>query len=37
MQIAAVHGPDGKIFGTRRDNHFRPLLAAAQRFAICGR
>lgn len=26
MQIAAVHGPDGKIFGTRQDNHFRPLL-----------
>jgi 2-keto-4-pentenoate hydratase/2-oxohepta-3-ene-1,7-dioic acid hydratase in catechol pathway len=27
MRIAAVHGPDGKIFGTCEDNVFRPLLA----------
>ena len=26
MRIAAVHGPDGKIFGTCEDNQFRPLL-----------
>ncbi len=26
MRIAAVHGPDGKIFGTIQDNHFRSLL-----------
>jgi len=27
MQIAAVHDPRGKIFGTVQDNRFRPLLA----------
>jgi 2-keto-4-pentenoate hydratase/2-oxohepta-3-ene-1,7-dioic acid hydratase in catechol pathway len=27
MRIAAVHGPDGKIFGTCEDNEFRPLRA----------
>ena len=27
MRIAAVHDPDGKIFGTIEDKHFRPLLA----------
>src|SRR5262249_61659801 len=27
MRIAAVHGPDGKIFGTCRDDQFRPLSA----------
>jgi 2-keto-4-pentenoate hydratase/2-oxohepta-3-ene-1,7-dioic acid hydratase in catechol pathway len=27
MRIAAVYGPDGKIFGTIQDNQFRPLLA----------
>ncbi len=26
MRIAAVHAPEGKIFGTLQDNHFRPLL-----------
>jgi len=26
MRIAAVHEPDGKIFGTLQDNRFRPLL-----------
>jgi 2-keto-4-pentenoate hydratase/2-oxohepta-3-ene-1,7-dioic acid hydratase in catechol pathway len=26
MHIAAVHDPDGKIFGTLQDNRFRPLL-----------
>lgn len=26
MRIAAVHSPDGKIFGTITDNQFRPLL-----------
>jgi hypothetical protein len=28
MHIAAVHNRDGKIFGTRQDSSFRPLLAA---------
>jgi 2-keto-4-pentenoate hydratase/2-oxohepta-3-ene-1,7-dioic acid hydratase in catechol pathway len=27
MRIAAVHDPDGKIFGTIQDNQFHPLLA----------
>lgn len=27
MRIAAVHGPEGKIFGTCDDKSFRPLLA----------
>jgi len=27
MRIAAVHGPDGKIFGICRDDQFRPLSA----------
>jgi 2-keto-4-pentenoate hydratase/2-oxohepta-3-ene-1,7-dioic acid hydratase in catechol pathway len=26
MQIAAVHRPEGKLFGTLEDNQFRPLL-----------
>jgi 2-keto-4-pentenoate hydratase/2-oxohepta-3-ene-1,7-dioic acid hydratase in catechol pathway len=26
MRIAAVYDPEGKIFGTLHDNHFRPLL-----------
>lgn len=26
MRIAAVHDPDGKIFGTLQGDHFRPLL-----------
>jgi 2-keto-4-pentenoate hydratase/2-oxohepta-3-ene-1,7-dioic acid hydratase in catechol pathway len=27
MRIAAVHGPDGKVFGTCDDNEFRPLIS----------
>jgi len=27
MRIAAIHTPNGKIFGTVQDNHFRPLLS----------
>jgi 2-keto-4-pentenoate hydratase/2-oxohepta-3-ene-1,7-dioic acid hydratase in catechol pathway len=27
MRIAAVHGPEGKVFGTCRDDQFRPLSA----------
>jgi 2-keto-4-pentenoate hydratase/2-oxohepta-3-ene-1,7-dioic acid hydratase in catechol pathway len=28
MRIAAVHGPDGKTFGTCQDNQFRPFRSA---------
>jgi 2-keto-4-pentenoate hydratase/2-oxohepta-3-ene-1,7-dioic acid hydratase in catechol pathway len=28
MRIAAVHGPDGKTFGTCHDNEFRPVISA---------
>jgi 2-keto-4-pentenoate hydratase/2-oxohepta-3-ene-1,7-dioic acid hydratase in catechol pathway len=27
MRIAAIHSPNGKIFGTVQDNQFRPLLS----------
>ena len=30
MRIAAIHSPNGKIFGTVQDNQFRPLLAAGK-------
>ena len=30
MRIAAIHSPNGKIFGTVQDNQFRPLLSGGR-------
>ena len=30
MRIAAIHSPNGKMFGTVQDNTFRPLLSAGR-------
>lgn len=30
MRIAAIHSPNGKIFGTVQDNQFRPLLSGGK-------